>query len=107
MLKRILVLCLILSSTSYVNAHCGSCGVGDKKDTGKSHSKVERKASIKDLNLSKTQAEKHDELTQKYQKEIDKLKEKYNADVLAILTKEQQDKYAKKGLSNSLSCSLK
>ena len=92
MIKKLFILCFIIGCTSTIQAHCGSCGVGDEK---KSHSHVKEAMTIDDLNLTKKQMKKYEVIENNYQKSLAEIQAKYEKELLTILTKKQTDIYEK------------
>ena len=91
----------LLTAPTMINAHCGGCGVGNKKTVKSAAHAKKHHRSIDNLNLTKSQEEKYNELHSKYDKDIAKLKESFDADVMKILSADQQKSYQKK---SSKSC---
>ena len=87
---------LLLSMPSLATAHCGGCGVGAAKTVkAAAHSKSGH-SHVNDLNLSKKQQAKYDQLHKDYDNQVTELKEAFDKKVLKILTADQQKKYQKK-----------
>ncbi len=99
MIKKLLILCFIIVGTSTIQAHCGSCGVGDEK---KSHSHTKEEMTIKDLNLTKKQSEQYEKIKKKHKSDLATLEENFETNVLEILTKKQKEKYKE----NNIKCSV-
>lgn len=103
MRKLILSLLLLSLSALPAFAHCGMCGVGDKKDAGSmADKKVE--AMTAELGLSEEQAtqlkaimnekmEKKSALHEKQTAEMDAVKEEYKSKLKSVLTEEQLKQY--------------
>ena len=111
MIKKLIILSLIIGSSTAINAHCGDCGIGDKKEApSKTHSHIEKeitetkKITFKDLDLSEKQTKKHKEITTSYEEKFEKLKDSYNNEVLGILTKDQKETFEKNGKIRCLMC---
>ena len=86
---------LLFSIPTLVEAHCGTCGVGNKK-TVRSAGHSKKNDSKSALNLSKAQQVKYDTLQSQYDKDMAALKANFDKKVMAILTKDQQATYQKK-----------
>ncbi|MGC6366815.1 MAG: hypothetical protein ACON35_02310 [Candidatus Marinamargulisbacteria bacterium] len=96
---------LLLSMPSLATAHCGGCGVGAAKTVkAAAHSKSDH-SHVNDLNLSKKQQAKYDQLHKDYDNQVTELKKAFDKKVLAILTADQQKKYQKK--ASKACCSTK
>ena len=103
MIKKITILTLLLASTNFIDAHCGGCGVGDKKD----HGKKEHHKQVEQLNLSSDQKEKHKAITEKHKKEMKSLKEKYRLEINSILNNDQREIFKKQSYEKSELCNHK
>ena len=95
---------LLFSIPTLVEAHCGTCGVGNKK-TIRSAAHSKKNDSKSTLNLSKAQQEKYDRLQSQYDKDMAALKADFDKKVIGILTKDQQSTYQKKATKDC--CSTK
>jgi Spy/CpxP family protein refolding chaperone len=85
MKHRVLMTVFILTvSTQLVMGHCGSCGTGKKEVLGKDCGTPRIETLNKDLNLTERQAT-----------QIKAIEDKANAQIMAILTKDQHAKLKK------------
>lgn len=103
MIKKLLILFIFIGSTSLLNAHCGSCGVGDEKKM-KSHSHIEKEntkeTSIMDkLNLSTKQLKKYKSIKSKYVENAEKIEKKCTKELLALLNDNQKEIYSNSGVT--------
>ena len=91
MKKNILVLCVLLASSTLIHAHCGGCGVGDKKASHKTTSYTKKSSENQDLNRTDKQQKKYDAFTANYESELKKIKDEYNSNIMSILSKKQKE----------------
>jgi len=107
MIKKIIILTLLLVSTNFIDAHCGGCGIGDKKEHKTHHEDHKIYDHMKKLNLTEKQQKQHKKITKKYKEEMKTLKEKYNQEIQTILTKKQKKIYTTLSEDGCKLCKLK